>query len=745
MRNKGTVLNPDVKASTAALVRKNVCQKMNETLFFIPNCRKSPTFANEHSFVLIDQTKSNQNMSAKLHNYLQGAWIPHDGDGIPQFDAIDGTLIGTCGSEGLDYSSILRYAREVGGPALRKLSFQERGRMLKALALFLSEHKEKYYTLSYRSGATRADSWIDIDGGIGTLFTYASLRRKLPDTPWYLDGEAARLSKAGSFIGHHLMVPKHGVAIHINAFNFPIWGMLEKLSANLLAGMPAVVKPSEVTSYVSELMVRDIVASGILPAGALQLVCGSGVGILNELSEQDVVTFTGSAETGRMLRALPSVIQNSVPFNMEADSLNAIVLAPDGTPGTPTFELFLKEIRREMTSKTGQKCTAIRRIFVPENLIETVQGSLGKMLDQTTLGDPRTEGVRMGPLVSKTQQQEVRQKVRQLLQHSQLVYGDLDQFEVKSASKEKGAFFAPMLLRNDRPLVQTNSHEIEAFGPVSTLMPYRDLAEAIALVNMGKGSLVSTIATTDPAFAQEYVMEAAAYHGRILILNDQSAPESTGHGSPMPLLSHGGPGRAGGGEELGGLRGIKHYLQRTAIQGHPTMLGQITEVYQVGGAQPEVSIHPFRKYFEELVIGETLTTHKHTVTETDIVNFANLTGDHFYAHVDETALEGTPFERRVAHGYWILSKAAGMFVEPRKGPVMLNYGLEECRFTKPVYPGMTIGVRLTAKEKIAQEQRDENDVPKGIVKWLVEVFDQNDETVAIATILTLVKKKSSTI
>lgn len=682
-------------------------------------------------------------MPTKLHNYLQGAWVPHDGAGIPQFDAIDGTLISTCGSEGLDYSAILHYARKVGGPALRKMSFQERGRMLKALALFLNEHKEKYYTLSYRSGATRADSWIDIDGGIGTLFAYASLRRKLPDTRWYLDGEAAKLSKEGSFIGHHLMVPKHGVAIHINAFNFPIWGMLEKLSANLLAGMPAVVKPSEVTSYLSEIVVRDIIASGILPEGALQLVCGSGIGILDDLCEQDVVTFTGSASTGQQLRALPSIIQHSVPFNMEADSLNAIVLGPDVEPGSADFDLFLKEIRREMTAKTGQKCTAIRRIFVPESRIEAVQNALSKMLAQTTLGDPRAEGVRMGALVSKTQQQEVRQQVEKLLQNSSLAFGNLDQFEVLGADKAKGAFFAPILLRNDQPSRYTNTHQIEAFGPVSTLMPYRDLEEAIELVNLGKGSLVSTIATADPRFAQEYVMEAAPYHGRILILNEASAKESTGHGSPMPLLSHGGPGRAGGGEELGGLRGIKHYLQRTAIQGHPSMLGQITEVYQPGGAQPEATIHPFRKYFEDLQIGETLSTHKHTVTESDIINFANLTGDHFYAHVDETALEGTPFERRVAHGYWILSKAAGMFVEPRKGPVLLNYGLEECRFTKPVYPGTTIGVRLTVKEKIAQEQRDENDVPKGIVKWLVEVFDQTNETVAIATILTMVRKKTS--
>lgn len=676
-----------------------------------------------------------------LHNYIIGRWTPHDGEGLPQYNAITGELIGTCGSEGIDYAAVLDYGRRVGGPALRKMTFQERGRMLKALALHLTDLKDKYYKISYWTGATKADSWIDIDGGIGTLFAYASLRRKFPDSPFCVDGETARLSKEGTFIGHHILVPKHGVAVHINAFNFPIWGMLEKLSVNLFAGVPAVVKPSELTSYLAEAMVRDIIASGILPEGALQLINGSGIGILDPVTAQDVVTFTGSASTGRMLKAHPSIIENAVPFNMEADSLNAAILSDDAEPGTPEFDLFIKEIRREMTAKTGQKCTAIRRIFVPDRLLEAVQTALGKELAKTTLGDPQSEGVRMGALVSKSQQEEVRRRLEELTKSSKVVYGDIESYEVVGAQKEKGAFFPPVLLLNEDPFHKQATHEIEAFGPISTIMPYSDLEDAIALANMGKGSLVSTICTHDQRVAREYVMGAAAYHGRILVLNRDSGRESTGHGSPMPLLVHGGPGRAGGGEEMGGARGVKHYLQRTAIQGHPSDITAITGVYQYGGAQIEKDVHPFRKYFDDLEIGETLWTHKHTVTEADIANFANVSGDHFYAHVDATSLEGTPFERRVAHGYWVLSKAAGMFVEPRKGPVMLNYGLEECRFTKPVYPGMTIGVRLTVKEKIAQEKRDDNDVPKGIVKWLVDVYDETGETVAIATILTMVRRQ----
>lgn len=675
----------------------------------------------------------------RSQHYIQGKWVPHDGAGDPQFNAITGEVIATCSSEGLDFADIMEYGRRVGGPALRKMTFLERGLMLKKLALHLNSIRKKYYPISYLTGCTKGDSWIDIDGGIGTLFAYGSLRRKFPNETFCVDGEAANLSKEGTFIGHHILVPKQGVAVHINAFNFPIWGMLEKISVNLLAGVPAVVKPSELTSFLTEAMVEDIIESGILPEGALQLIHGKGIGILEPVTSQDVVTFTGSASTGRLLKAHPNIIENAVPFNMEADSLNAAILGEDAKPGTPTFDLFIKEVRREMTVKCGQKCTAIRRIIVPEHLLEDVQIALGKQLAKTTIGDPKVEGVRMGALVAKKQQEEVRRQVEKLTQSSRIVYGDLENFEVVGADKKHGAFFSPLLLLNEDPLNKLDSHNVEAFGPVSTLMPYRSMEEAVELANMGKGSLVSTIATADTKIAKEYVMNAAAFHGRILILNEESAPESTGHGSPMPLLAHGGPGRAGGGEEMGGVRGVKHYLQRTAIQGHPTMISALTNVYQYGGKQIKTNVHPFLKHFEELKIGETLITAKHTVTEADIVNFANVSGDNFYAHMDETALEGTPFERRVAHGYFILSKAAGLFVEAKKGPVLLNYGLEECRFTKPVYPGMTIGVRFSVKEKIAQEKREDEDYRKGIVKWLVDVYDETGETVAIATILTMVK------
>ncbi|MCB0635685.1 MAG: phenylacetic acid degradation bifunctional protein PaaZ [Lewinella sp.] len=678
----------------------------------------------------------------QLQHYLQGKWVDPTQEEHVQHDAITGEAIGACSSEGLDYQSIYNYGRRVGGQALRQMTFYERGLMLKRLALHLHGLRKQYYPLSYRTGATKGDSWVDIDGGIGTLFAYASLRRQLGDQRWFVDGEAARLSKEGTFIGTHVLVPRQGVAVHINAFNFPIWGMLEKLAVNWLAGMPAIVKPSEVTSFLTEAMVRDIIASDIVPEGALQLVQGGGHGILTPADSQDVITFTGSAKTGRLLKALPNIIDRAVPFNMEADSLNAAILGPDARPGTEEFDLFVKEVRREMTTKCGQKCTAIRRVIVPAELIDDVEKALAEGLAKTTIGDPQAEGVRMGSLVSKRQQATVRDRVTMLTAESTIAFGDLDQLDVVGADVQKGAFFSPILLRNEHPFDRLSTHEIEAFGPVSTLMPYKDLDEAVALANLGKGSLVSTICTYDAGIAQDYLVGAGAQHGRILILNRESAPESTGHGSPMPLMHHGGPGRAGGGQELGGLRSVKHYLQTVALQGHPTMLSQVTQQYQVGGARPESDKHPFLHYFEELTVGQTLTTAKHTVTEADIVNFANLTGDRFYAHVDATSLEDTPFEQRVAHGYWLLSKAAGLFVESRKGPVLLNYGIDSCRFTKPVYPGMTIGVRLTVKEKTAQEQREGENYRKGIVKWLVDMYDETGETVGIATILTMVKMKS---
>jgi oxepin-CoA hydrolase / 3-oxo-5,6-dehydrosuberyl-CoA semialdehyde dehydrogenase len=678
----------------------------------------------------------------KIPNYIMGKWVEHEGAGIPQYNAITGEQISTVGSEGLDYSAMADYARRVGNPALRKMTFQERGQMIKALAMYLFELRKKYYPLSSLTGATKTDSWIDIDGGIGTLFAYASLRKKFPNQPFYLDGELAPLSKEGTFAGHHIMVPKRGVAIHINAFNFPIWGMLEKISVNLLAGMPAIVKPAEQTSYLTQLMMEDIVASGILPEGALQLVCGSGIGILDPVDFQDVVTFTGSASTGKMLKSLPQIIGNAVTFNMEADSLNCSVLGPDAVPGTEEFDLFIKEARKEITVKSGQKCTAIRRVIVPEHLMEAVQTALSKELAKTTVGDPNAEGVRMGPLATKEQVAEVKNKVRELCSEGEIVYGNLEDFDVIGADKNKGAFMAPILMVNKHPFSNQKVHHLEAFGPVSTIMPYRNMDEAIELAQMGKGSLVTSIATFDDQIAREFVLGAATHHGRILVLNRESAKESTGHGSPMPLLAHGGPGRAGGGEEMGGTRGVMHYLQRTAIQGTPTTLTAITGVYQNGAKYIEDDVHPFRKHFEDLQISETWITHKHTVSETDIHNFANVSGDNFYAHMDATSLEGTIFEQRVAHGYFVLSKAAGLFVEPRKGPVMLNYGLDECRFVKPVYPGMTIGVKLTVKEKVNQEKRNQEDIAKGIVKWLVDIYDETGETVALATILTMVKKKN---
>ncbi len=675
----------------------------------------------------------------RFQNYVLGQWIEGQGVETQLFHAISGQELGSVSSAGIDFAEVLAYGRNKG-QALRKMTFQERGRMLKALALYLLERKEKYYQVSAQTGATKIDSWIDIEGGIGNLFANASLRRQFPDLPYYVDGSAAPLSKNGTFIGHHIMVPKEGVAVHINAFNFPIWGMLEKIAVNLMAGVPAVVKPSEYTSFLTEVMVRDIIASKILPEGSLQLVSGLGRGILDSVDMRDVVTFTGSAATGKLLKGLPRIAEQSVSFNLEADSLNATVLGEAATPGTEEFDLFVKECVKEMTIKAGQKCTAVRRIIVPENLLDEVQTAISARLASTKMGDPAQEGVRMGALATKLQVERVRANVDLLAQSQNIVFGNPDAFELIGADAKAGAFFPPILFRNENPLQNTACHDIEAFGPVATIMPYKDLDQAIEIAKLGKGSLVSSIVTPSNQEAVDYVVGAASMHGRILVLNKDCAKESTGHGSPMPLLTHGGPGRAGGGEEMGGKRGVLHYLQRTAIQGHPTTITAITQQFQVGAAMPEANPHVFRKHFEELVIGETVFTHKHTVTDADIVNFANVSGDNFYAHMDATSLEGTIFERRVAHGYFILSKAAGLFVDPKKGPVLLNYGIEEARFTKPVYPGATIGVRFTVKEKVDQEKRSPEDVAKGIVKFLVDVYDETGETVALATILTMVKK-----
>ncbi len=678
----------------------------------------------------------------KLKNYAEGKWVNGKHEGETLHNAVTGDAIFTASSDGLDFGAMMDYARTVGGPALRKLTFHQRGRMLKALAMYLMERKEYFYTVSAFTGATRVDSWVDIEGGIGNLFSYASLRRVFPDERFYVDGDTAKLSKNNTFIGQHIMVPREGVAIHINAFNFPVWGMLEKIAVNLLAGVPAIVKPATLTSYLTEAVFEEIIKSEILPAGSLQLICGSAKGILDNIQTQDVVTFTGSASTGRMLKSHPRILSESVPFNMEADSLNCCILAPDVKTDMPEFDIFIKEVVREVTTKAGQKCTAIRRIIVPAGMVEDVQIALGKRLRGTILGDPSLKEVRMGPLAGISQRNEVREKVHLLARSQSIVIGDMEHFEVLGADKEKGAFLPPLIFLNTAPFEHTDCHNIEAFGPVSTIIPYNSIDEAIQLAKMGMGSLVASIVTQDDDIAKELVLGTASMHGRILILNADCAKESTGHGSPMPMLVHGGPGRAGGGEEMGGKRGVMHYLQRTALQGSPTTIFKITNVYQQHAKQWESDVHPFKKHFEELVIGETLVTAKHTVTEADITNFANVSGDNFYAHMDATSLEGTIFERRVAHGYFILSKAAGLFVDAKKGPVLLNYGIDEARFTKPVYPGMTIGVRLTVKEKTAQEKRTPEDIAKGIVKWLVDVYDETGETVAIATILTMVRKKN---
>ena len=687
----------------------------------------------------------------KLGNFIQGKWVEGDGEGQLLYNAINGDPIAAATTKGLDFDSILKYARNVGNPLLRKMTFQERGRMLRALALYLLERKEKFYAISAQSGATRIDSWIDIEGGIGNLFSNASLRRKLPDEPFVLDGDPIALSKQNTFMGHHILVPKEGVAVHINAYNFPVWGMLEKIAVNLLSGVPAIVKPATVTSYLTEAVVKEIIASGILPDGALQLICGSAGDILNYVSSQDVITFTGSAETGLKLKSHPNILKENVPFNMEADSLNCIVLGDDVNPGDAEWDIFIKEVKKEMTVKAGQKCTAVRRVFVPENKIEDLWKSIASELDKTVIGNPSNEKVRMGSLAGNDQRNEVRNQVQKLLAGSELIYGSLDSVNVVDADANIGAFLSPLLLLNKKPFECEVSHNIEAFGPVSTIMPYKNTAEAIELSKKGKGSLCSSIVTNNPSIAREYVLGAASHHGRILVLNNECAKESTGHGSPLPLLVHGGPGRAGGGEEMGGLRGIKHYLQRTAIQGSPSMITAISNVYQPYAKGNVGDIHPFKKYFEELNIGDQLVTEKRLITSEDISRFADLSGDHFYAHMINTDFNETMFEEQVAHGYFIMSAAAGLFVDSYdKNPVLLNYGIDELRFTKPVYAGASLYIRFTCKEKIAQELKEINpemsmpkgsDIPKGIVKWLVEMFDDTDEMVGIATILTMVQMK----
>lgn len=692
----------------------------------------------------------------KIQHYVQGQWTTGKEEGTPICDAITGEAFASVAIEGLDIPEILQYGRTKGGEILRKMTFQERGNMLKKLAFYLTKRKDAFYELSYRTGATKIDSWIDIEGGFGNLFANASLRKLFPNQPYHVEGDPIDLSRGGRFMAHHIMVPKKGVAVHINAFNFPVWGMLEKCAVNWMAGVPAVVLPAPTSSYLAEAVAREIINSGILPEGALQIINGTVKTILDTVESQDVVTFTGSAATGRLLKAHPRLIQESVPFTMEADSLNASILGEDAVPGTPEFDLFVKEVRKEMTVKAGQKCTAIRRIIVPEGRVEDVQIALGKALDKVTIGDPRLKEVRMGSLVSKQQVEAVKNSIADIAKEAEMVYGNLDKMETIGADADKGAFISPIVFRTDNPFKNTIVHEREAFGPVSTIMPYKTLDDAVKLAQMGKGSLVSSIATFDDKIAKDYVVNAASHHGRILVINREMAKESTGHGSPLPTLVHGGPGRAGGGEEMGGMRGIKHYLQRTAIQGTPTTLTEITGIYQQNAKYKDAKEHLFKYHWEDIQPGMSLKTHKRTITDTDIINFANVTWDHFYAHTDITSLDGSIFEKRTAHGYFIISAAAGLFVYPNKGPVSANYGLDSIRFLRPLYHNDTIYVRLTCKEKVDRDVAS-TEHPSGIVKWHVEVFDANFENrpesqksdkdsplVAVATILTMVQKKQET-
>lgn len=676
----------------------------------------------------------------KLKNYIAGQWIEGRGEGIPLYNAVNGELVAISDTEKINFEEALHYGRTVGYKNLSSMTFYDRGEMLKKVALYLLERKKKYYELSYKTGATHIDSWVDIEGGFGTFFTYSGLaKRMLPNTPFWVDGDVQKISANGTHLGTHILTPTEGVSVQINAYNFPVWGMLEKLSTSLLAGVPSIVKPAVPSSYLTNAVFQDIIESGILPEGAVQLVCGEPGNILDYVKDGDSVVFTGSANTGRKLKSLPSISKNAVRFNMEADSLNCSILGLDTKVGTPEFDLFIKEVHNEMTTKAGQKCTAIRRIIVPEHLVGDVQSALSKALDQTKIGNPLNRETRMGSIVGKNEVEVLNKKIDLLKQDTELIYDG--KHELIDANYEQGAFVSPKLFYNEKPFDINTSHEVEAFGPVSTIMPYKDSEEAAALAKRGKGSLVGSIVSYDEKFIAETAWKMASSHGRIFVLNRDNSKESTGHGSPLPTLVHGGPGRAGGGEEMGGLNGLHFFLQKTAIQGSPDVLTAITKVYTQGAEKTFSDKHPFQKYFEEVEVGDSLETAGRTITDADIVNFSNVSWDHFYAHTDATSLNETIFDKTVAHGYFILSAAAGLFVSGKKGPVIANYGLENCSFFKPVYAGDTIKVFLTAKEKINKGVKGRN-IPSGVVKWLVEVINQREEVVCIATILTLVAKQS---
>jgi len=676
-----------------------------------------------------------------LQSLIAGRWLGTEAH-QPLHSALDNQLIYHTHADSIDFGEAVTYARKTGVQALMAMDFQKRAQRLKALAAYLMERKEELYEISHLTGATRQDSWVDVEGGIGTLFAYASIGgRELPSSNVLHEGPAMALGKRGGFAGTHILVPRGGVAVHINAFNFPIWGLLEKFAPSFLAAMPCIAKPATATSYLTHAVVKMMMESELLPEGCLQLVIGSTGDLLDRLNGFDAVTFTGSADTAAKLRGNANLIRESVPFTAEADSLNAAILAPDVTPDDEELDLFVKEVAREMTGKAGQKCTAIRRVIVPEHLADVVGERLRARLAKIVVGNPKVEGVRMGALASLDQQRDVSERVEMLARGNEVLFSARDGFQPVGDGCAAGAFFAPTLLLCRNAMVNDAVHDIEAFGPVSTMMTYRDIDEALALAARGKGSLVTTLVTKDPAIAAHAVPVAAASHGRVHILDRVAAVDSTGHGSPLPMLKHGGPGRAGGGEELGGIRAVKHFLQRAAVQGSPTMLAAVTGEYVRGAAVKESEVHPFRRYFEDLEIGHSLLTHRRTVSEADIVNFGGVSGDYFYMHFDEIAAKDTQFGKRIAHGYFVLSAAAGLFVSPAPGPVLANYGLDNLRFVAPVAIGDTIRARLTCKRKVDRNRTDDQGRGQGVVAWDVQVTNQNDELVASYDILTLVQKR----
>jgi oxepin-CoA hydrolase/3-oxo-5,6-dehydrosuberyl-CoA semialdehyde dehydrogenase len=687
-------------------------------------------------------TEEAKTSATKTHSYVYGQWLAGESAGATVRHAVTGEAIAQTSSDGIDFARVLKYGHEVGGPALRKMTIHQRAQCLKALGKHLLEKKKQLYKISAYTGATKSDSWVDIEGGAATLFSFSGIaRREFANEKFIVEGPTERISKNNSFAARHILTPKTGVSVHINAFNFPCWGMLEKIAPSLVAGVPVVVKPATQSAYLTEAMVREIIDCGIFPEGSIQLICGSVGDLLDHLTEQDVVTFTGSASTGQMLRAHPNIIAKSIPFNMEADSLNCAILGESVKVEDPEFDLFVKEVVREMTVKAGQKCTAIRRVIVPENKVTAVTDALKARLAKTTMGDPAEEGVRMGPLLGSAQKTDVHNNVLALAEHCELLLGGDSSFQLVGDRAVPEAFYPPTLLFCEKPLETEAPHCIEAFGPVSTIMPYQNIQQAVQIAGLGKGSLAGSVFTYNDNEATELILGCAPWHGRMLVINRDCAGESTGHGSPLPNLVHGGPGRAGGGEELGGARAVKHYMQRTSVQGSPTTLMAITREYMDGAATSGDAVHPFKKYFEQLQIGESMTTYRRTVTEADIVNFGCLSGDHFYAHFDEMAAENSFFGKRVAHGYFVISAAAGMFVEPSPGPVLANYGLENLRFIEPVGIGDTIQVKITVKKKIKKDQRPEEKQATGVVVWDVQVSNQHGEVVALYDILTLVVRQ----